>query len=230
MVYAASSLEAYVNRVCDRYREQYPKRDLRIILQGSQQSRVQLERGAPPGVFISASKVHIDSLTDLGLIESSEALADNQLSIVSRPSSPVETLNQLANTPRVGLADPRVPLGEITWKSIRQNEQNIPGLSNRIKQRLLSLELNARALSARVFRQEVNAAILYYTDAIRLEEWVHTPLTNPQGDPFLAHYFIALTREHSSLTASGEARDWFRIAQDHSSKNHLKELGFHPTR
>lgn len=232
-IYAASSLAPFLSTFLEQLSEDAPALQSHVNLIGSQRARLQLERGAPSGVFISASAKHIDHLDSLGLIEARSALVDNLLTIVSR-SDEVIDLSTLGRSRRLVLADPLVPLGELTWAMIGNAERELmaTNLGGRLRSRLISLELSARAVLGRLMRNEADSAILYQTDALQLlasnKGWRMIPLDHRLALRFKAHYHVALTRDNSGSIASSSAREWYRSILEPRSIQLLLKLGYQP--
>jgi molybdate transport system substrate-binding protein len=132
----------------------------------------QVLRGAPADLLISASPSEIDRLMteELALPKTRRKIAGNRLVLVvpaghEAPSS-VEDLLQPAFA-LIAVGNPRTaPLGRYTRQALMQLD-----LWNRLEPRLIPGE-NARATLEYVARGEVDAGIVYRTDAALLKERV----------------------------------------------------------
>lgn len=125
---------------------------------GSQQLVAQVEAGAPADVIATADEVSMDRLAKANLVETARIFARNRLAIVVPPGNPgrIAALADLARPGlRVALADPSVPAG-------RYAEQALGKAG--VELRPVSLELDVKAVVARVASGEAQAGIAYATD------------------------------------------------------------------
>ena len=124
----------------------------------------QIAAGAPADVFLSADLVQMNALQKAGLIriEDEVDLLSNQL-VVIFPSSSKRTLaepNDLANLPRVALADPEsVPAGVYSKRWLESL-----GLWSILQPKVVPT-VDVRATLASVESERVDAGIVYRTDA-----------------------------------------------------------------
>ncbi len=126
----------------------------------------QIEAGAPVDIFASASARYMDGLEGKGLIVGSTRVdfARNSLVVVVPVSSRLrlDSLSGLLDggVGRIAVGDPRtVPAGEYTEEALRSL-----GLWSRLRERLVFAG-NARQVLDYVVRAEVDAAVVYATDA-----------------------------------------------------------------
>ena len=227
-VYAASSLELMVHEIDQLYRQRYPKREVRTVLTGSHTARLQLERGAPPGIFISASPKHIASLDQLGKIEYYQTIAHNELVLLTRSQTRVNSIDQLHRIKRWGLGARRVPVGELAWSLLSELRVDQRSLLALLTPHLITRSLSARALRGRAQRGELDAAVLYRTDIPSLTGWRVVPLPSELTSKHRAHYILALTRQSAQDQASSLAYDWLAIVNSAQGQHVIKKLGFIP--
>ncbi len=186
-VSVAISLRPAVEQAVAVYRSQHPA--VRILLNtgGSGVLLQQALRGAPVDVLISASPVEITRLitTARALPAGRRRIASNRLVVVS-PSGlpPPAGLEDLLRPEfeRIAVGNVRTaPLGRYTREALQAL-----GLWDRLRGRLVPAE-NARQVVEYVARGEVDAGIVYRTDARLLEHRVvmgpeiasrlHAPIT-----------------------------------------------------
>ena len=228
-IYAASSMSDFVERVSSRYRARYPKRKVYVELVGSHTARLQLERGAPPGVFISAAPHHVDTLEERGKVARQQHLTYNELRLVVRERVYVERAQTQANEPipsalleaRWGLGDPRVPIGEHSHALLKALDA-----LERVRPHVITYALSARALKGRAERSEIDVALLYRTDARSLKGWREIKLPNALMRAHRATYVIALTRAGADQAPIRSALDWWRLALSPESAELLLRSGF----
>ncbi len=184
-VSAAISLRPALEEAFEAYRADGAVGRIVLNSAGSGVLLQQARRGAPADVLISASSREIDLLLDegLALANTRRRIASNRLVIVvPRGAEPPRELAALAG-PEFGalaVANPRTaPLGRYT----RQALESL-GLWSRLKPRLVPAE-NARQTLEYVARAEVEAGVVYATDARLLGERVRSglPLDGDLHDP-----------------------------------------------
>jgi len=116
----------------------------------------QIRAGAPVDVFLPADEATMRSVSDL--VEQPVPLLSNQLVVVS--NLPLHVLADLLRCNRIALADPSaVPAGVYAREALQA-----AGLWTSLQPRVVPAE-NVRAALAAVEGGNVNAAIVYATDA-----------------------------------------------------------------
>ena len=128
---------------------------------GSQSARLQIARGAPAGVFISAAKKHIDKLKTLKLIAQSEYLGNNQVMLLTRKNSQVHRLEDLVNTTSLGIGAEAVPIGYYSWRILRAQAKQDPRFLSEVQKSVVTQDLSARSLKGRALRGELETVFLY---------------------------------------------------------------------
>ena len=125
---------------------------------GSHQLVAQVEAGAPADVVATADEASMDRLVRTGLVEAPQVFARNRLAVAVRPDNP-ERVAGLADLGRPGLrvalADPAVPAGRYAAQALERAGVAV---------RPVSLELDVKAVVARVRSGEAHAGIVYATD------------------------------------------------------------------
>ncbi len=164
-IYAAASLTDVVAEIAKLFE---PIRGSRVIPSYGASSTLaqQIREGAPPGVFISASKEWVDKLEEWGMTEPDTRvdLAGNSLVvIVPKDAKDVPaTLQDLtdAKYARISLADPvAVPAGKYAKAALQKS-----GVFESLKGRVVAAQDVRTALSY-VERGEAPVGIVYATDA-----------------------------------------------------------------
>ena len=78
-IFAASSLTDVFEALVDEFERTYPDVDVQLSFAGSQVLRLQIELGASPDLFASASEDHMAALHDAGLVGTPRTLGTNYL-------------------------------------------------------------------------------------------------------------------------------------------------------
>ena len=125
---------------------------------GSQQLVAQVEAGAPADVIATADEDAMDRLVRARLVEAPRIFARNRLAIAVRRGNPdrIATLADLGRPGlRVALADLAVPAGRYAYQALDKAGVDV---------RPVSLELDVKAVVARVASGEAQAGLVYATD------------------------------------------------------------------
>lgn len=188
-VAAAASLHEVVAELDSLYRAEHPGVAVRATFGASGALRQQIEQGAPVDVFISASERHIDALQRAGLADprSRRVFAGNELVLVvpSGAGTTVRGFRDLASpgVRRVAIgAAASVPAGEYAEQVLRSL-----GIAEAVAAKAVYAQ-NVRQVLAYVERGEVDAGIVYRTDALASRQVrvvatpppaTHSPITYP---------------------------------------------------
>ncbi|MCA9692933.1 MAG: molybdate ABC transporter substrate-binding protein [Myxococcales bacterium] len=191
-VYAATSLTEAFTDLERSFEAAHPGVDVIVTFAGSQVLRLQIEQGAAADVYASANLEHMGALVDAGLVEGSEAFAHNELVVIVPRDNPanITRFDELPRASRVVIGASTVPVGVYTRALLGRAG---PAFSAAVMARVVSEEANVRLVRAKVELGEVDAAIVYRTDAIASTEV--TIIDVPADLNVRADYHIApLTR------------------------------------
>jgi molybdenum ABC transporter molybdate-binding protein len=173
-VFAASSLKESFTEAGKNFKAAQPNvSNVLFNFQGSQALVAQLQQGAPADVFASADKANMDKAVQAGVIDGSpRELTRNLLAVVLPNDNPgnVRSLADLARPGvKISLADPSVPVGNYSVQVLDKLSAD-PAYGANFKQKVLdnvvSREDNVRQVLTRVQLGEVDAGIVYITDAM----------------------------------------------------------------
>ena len=160
----------------------------------------QIEQGAPADLFLSADEARMNALAKQGLIVASTraSVLSNTLVVVvpKNGGMTIASPAQLANVKSIALAEPSsVPAGVYarTWL------QRI-GLWERIRPKVIPTD-NVRAALAAVESGNVDAAIVYKTDA-RIGKHIRVAYEVPRAQGPAISYPFALLREAENAQAA----------------------------
>lgn len=172
-VFAASSLKESFDEIGQKFKAANSNlRELSFNFQGSQALVTQMQQGAPADVFASADKANIDKAVSASLINgNARELARNLLAVVL-PHENFGNIVSLKDLARPGvklsLADPSVPVGKYSLEVLDKLSADPAygaGFKQAVLNNVVSRENNVRQVLSRVHLGEVDAGIVYLTDA-----------------------------------------------------------------
>jgi molybdate transport system substrate-binding protein len=238
-VFAASSLKESFTEAGAQFREDNPMlTDLQFNFQGSQMLVAQLQQGAPADVFASADMANMDKAVQAGVIDGApQELAHNVLAVVLPNDNPahIQTLQDLARPGvKLSLADPGVPVGQYSEQALDKLATD-PSYGPDFKQKALanvvSREDNVRQVLTRVQLDQVDAGIVYTTDALEANsassgtvQPVKT-IEIPTQYNVIAVYYIATVKGAPHPNA---ARTWITYLLSDGGQTVLAKYGFVP--
>jgi molybdate transport system substrate-binding protein len=199
-LYAAASLTDAVKELAQTF-ETETGHEVVFNFGGSNDLARQIKAGAPADVFFSADKAQMDGLEAAGLVRAQDRIdvLSNVLVVVVPAASAVriDTPEDLLASHRLALADPEaVPAGVYsrTWL------QSV-GLWDRLRERVVPA-LNVRAALAAVEAENVDAGIVYRTDAA-ISKRVKVAFEVPRGrGPAIVYPLAPLAASKKSATTA----------------------------
>lgn len=221
-VLAASSLTEVVG---DLERAD-PELDVVASFAGSHVLRLQIERGAPADVFVSADEEHVEALVRAGLADRGEVLAHNELAVIVPLDNPagIESFEDLSRAERIVLGDRRSPIGRRSRELLaRVGARLSPEFELAVLARVVSEEGNVRLVRAKVELGEADAAIVYRTN---VSERV-------RAIPIPDELNVRATYRAAVVTASPRralARRWIALARSEAGQRAFAARGFVPVR
>jgi molybdate transport system substrate-binding protein len=165
------------------------------IVGSSSQLLTQIRAGAPLDVVITASPLEMNALADERLIDvnTRKVIAGNRLVVVTKGNTKLGSLAQLKQFRRIAIASPAsVPLGRYTQQALAT-----AGVWSDIEP-LAIQSSSAAAVKALFDRGEVDAAILYQSDAANIALAID-PATH---DPVV--YEVAILSRSTKRVAAAE--------------------------
>ena len=170
-VFAASSLAESLPAVAAAFEAENPDVSVVFNFAGSQTLRTQLEHGAAADVFASANWEHMASVKQADLLGNTpEYFAANRL-VVATPvgSNAVQTLEDLARPGvSIAVAAEEVPAGAYTLNALDLMSASADFADDFAAAALANVvtnETNVRAVAQKVALGEVDAGLIYETDA-----------------------------------------------------------------
>lgn len=238
-VFAAASLASAFPEIADAFVAEHPGASITFNFAGSQRLRTQLDFGAGADVFASADQRQMELAVEAGLIAGDPtSFAGNSLVvIVPLPGTTaglnsavkIQRLEDLAgNGVKLALALPEVPAGRYALALLRNLEAQYPalepGYASRVLDNVVTLEPNVRGVFQKVALGEVDAGIVYRTDAATEYAAGKVQVVSiPQGSNIVAEYPIAVLRDANN---PGLAKEFARFLLGERAQAILKSYGF----
>jgi molybdate transport system substrate-binding protein len=193
-VFAAASLTEAFNDAKAPRGAQDPKIEPEYTFAGSSTLVQQITDSGDADVFASADEANMQKLVDAGKVESPQVFAHNVLQIAVAPGNP-QNIKGLADLERDGvvlvLADKAVPAGNYALQAFEK--AGLPPPEPK------SLELDVKAVMAKLTTGEADAVVVYVTDVKAAGDAVEA-VDIPADENVVATYPIAIVK-------SGNNRD-----------------------
>lgn len=161
MVFAAASLTASFQGVAKHFEATHPGAKIDLHFAGTPQLVVQVREGAPVDVFASADETNMQRVVETGkTLAEPVVFAHNRLAIVTGKGNPkgIHSLADLARDDvRVVLCGPEVPAGRYARQALAKAGVALKSLSD---------EPSVNAVVSKVHLAEVDAGVVYVTDAM----------------------------------------------------------------
>jgi molybdate transport system substrate-binding protein len=159
-VFAAASLTESFTRIGKDFEAANPGTTVKFNFAGSSALATQINQGAPADVFASAAPKNMQAVTDAGNAEGTPTtFVKNQLVIAVPKGNPkgISGLKDLEKSDlKVALCAPEVPCGAAAEKAMAAANVTI---------KPVTLEQDVKAALSKVTLGEVDAALVYRTDA-----------------------------------------------------------------
>ncbi len=221
-VFAASSLTEVLGALADQFARDTRWPRPKLVFGGSSKLARQIEAGAPADVVLTADEAWMDTLAagELLLEGTSRTLAVNRLVVV--------VPRDAAFAPRQAseLADARVKLLAVAGDPVPAGRRAREALTHHRLLETLTPRFvrspNVRAALALVAQGEVDAGIVYATDA-QVSPDVRLAFAFDRSAHQAIRYPVALTRRAASNAA---ARAFYDYLQSHRAQEILSRAGF----
>ena len=211
-VFAAASLTAAFDELATQFEAEHPSIEVVVNSGGSAALAQQIIEGAPADVFASADEPQMQAVADAGLAGDPVVFATNTLELVVPAGNPegVARLDDLANP---ALCDPSVPCGAA---SVRLLERSGVTASPD------TLESDVKAVLTKVTLGEVDAALVYRTDAMSAGDEVEV-IEVPGAASVVNRYPIAAMTDAAEPEA---AADFVAFVAGAEGRTVLDAFGF----
>ena len=231
-VFAAASLAESFPALATAFEEEHPRIEVAFNFAGSQTLRTQLEHGAEADVFASANWQHMAQVKESGLLGNvPEYFAANRLAVaVPVDSDAVQALADLARPGvSVAIAAAEVPAGAYTRESLNllaASDAFSGDYASAVLANAVTNETSVRGVAQKVALGEVDAGIVYETDALAAQ-YAHAIRTLEiplQFNPAAQYPIAALSTTNEIETAL----EFIKFVQGDSGQAILREYGFVP--
>lgn len=196
-VSAAASLTDAFNDIADAFMSAHPGVTVVLNFGGSSALAEQINAGAPVDVFASASVATMATVVDAGSADAPVAFARNVLAVVSPAANPagITTLADIAGAGVTVAACAReVPCGAATERLLELNGLEVTPVT---------LDPDVRSVLARVTSDEVDAGIVYATDALAAGDDV-VAIAIPDDRNVATEYLIATISQSANPALAAE--------------------------
>ena len=201
VVFAAASLTDAFTELGAMFTEQHPDATATFNFASSSQLATQVTEGAPADVLASANQKQMDVVGDADLLDGeSEPFTSNLLAIAVEPGNPlgVTGLADLADPElTLVLAAEEVPAGQYAREAL---------YAAGVAVEPASLEVDVRAVLARVTLGEADAGIVYASDITSAGAEVEG-VAIPEEDNVVAPYPIAVLTDASNPQGAAAFRE-----------------------
>lgn len=220
---AAASLTNAFKEVTGLFEQIHPEHSVQLNFAGSGVLLQQIIRGAPVDVFASADQITMDQAEQRNLLAagSRRNFVSNSLVLITPTAGkPIQQLDDLRQPvfERVAISNPEsVPVGRYSRETLIALQLWEPLQSKIIRTQ------NVRQSLDYVARNEVDAGLVYATDAALMADKVSVQLEVPTPTPVL--YPVAVTAEGAANPASALFLD-FLFSE--ASRDVFTRYGFGP--
>jgi molybdate transport system substrate-binding protein len=225
MVFAASSLTEAFGDMAESFERAHPGVEVSLYFAGSQTLRTQILNGAPADVFAPAGRKYMRSLGERNLVGPARVFARNELVIVTPADNPagIASVRELPQAERLVVGARAAPVGRYAGEFLeRAGREFGGGFRQKVERDIVSREVNARLVLAKVAIGEADAGIVYRTDAAARGDKVWT-VEIPKNLNMLAAYPIAAV----ARTPRAElAEKWVKFVLSDEGQEILAEHGF----
>lgn len=213
---AAASLTDVMPAIIGAFEAEEPGITVRVTFAGSNALVEQLRAGTPIDVLATASRQAMDGALADALVRDPLPFATNALALVVPPGNPAG-LHSLADLPRADLAvcAPDVPCGAAAAELLDRNGIEVEPVTR---------ELDVRAVLGKVMADEVDAGIVYATDARAAGTKVAT-IAIPADANLVTTSVVAVAGDPP---ADGPAAAFARFLVSETAQRILRDAGFGP--
>lgn len=213
-VLAAASLTDAFATMAEEFEADHDGTAVEFSFGSSTELAEQVGDGAPGDVLATADEASMRLASDAGVTGQVIPFATNVLTIVTPPGNPagIRSLADLRGTTWVRCAD-EVPCGRVARAVLADHD---------VTAEPVSLEEDVRATLDKVTSGEVDAGLVYATDAVAAGDAVET-IAIPGAETEPTTYFVAALDQAGS---PGLAEEWTSFVGSARGRELLAEAGF----
>ena len=217
-VLAAASLTGTFETLAAEFEKEHPGVEVRLSFGSSATLAQQVLEGAPADVLATADLVTMETAADGGGVRDPRVFASNRMVLVTtaEKSGPVRAIGDLddAGVTFVSCVE-SAPCGKVADRLLTENDVRTPPVS---------LEPDVRAVLTKVLSREVDAGLVYVTDAEEAADDVRA-VPVPGSAEQLTSYALAVTEGADDPEA---ARLWTAYVLGDPGRRVLDDAGFGP--
>ena len=218
-VLAAASLTESFEQLAEEFEAEHPGVTVRLVLDSSTTLATQVDEGAPADVLATADEKSMQLALDTGSAEDADVFATNRLVLVTPRSNPAGiTEFEDLDAPDVAYVAcvETAPCGALAARLLAENG---------VVADPRSLEVDVKAVLAKVIADEADAGLVYTTDAFAASSEVTTwPI--PGSEEALTAYPIAVVDQADEPEL---AADWVELVLSAEGQELLADAGFGPS-
>jgi molybdate transport system substrate-binding protein len=214
-VFAAASLHVAMPAIGHAFEAAHPGVAVSFDFDGSQVLVAQIEQGARADVFASADVKNMKAAQDAGFAGPSTDFAHNALTIVTPMSSPVKIATDLASpNVKVAVCVPTAPCGRYAAAAL--TAMNIPA-------HIVTQEINVESVMEKIELNEVDAGIVYVSDAATAKRGTVRTIVIPPYDQQPVTYPAAVIKGSANADL---ATEFVSFLASRSAQSILRHYGF----
>lgn len=170
-VFAAASLKNVFTEIKSKFEQAHPGVTIKYNFAGSQALATQIINGAPVDVFASADQTNMQKVVTSGQISTSQVFAKNRLVVITPPNNPggITSLKDLSKKGiKLDIAAASVPAGKYWLQVLDKLGKSADygaAYETSVKGNVVSQEDNVESVVQKVGLGEVDAGVVYKTDA-----------------------------------------------------------------
>jgi len=232
-VFTAASLTGAFTDIGKAYEAKNENVKVEFVFDGSQTLRTQIEQGATPDIFVSASTKHMKALQGAGFMDNDTVapFLGNSLALVVPADNPakiagVADLNKSGVKLVIGTKD--VPFGDYTRQMLDKmaaDPKYGEAYRDAVMKNVISEETAVTSVMPKLMLGEADASFVYKSDVSKDDRDKLTRLDVPSEYNVMATYPLGILTESSQKT---EAESFIAFVRGPDGSAILTEYGFDP--
>lgn len=218
-VSAASSLTEVFTELAAAFEEDHPGVEVVVTFGGSPALVTQVREGSPTDVLVTADESSMERAVAAGDVRESVVIARNRMALVIEAGNPrgITGVDALARSDvTVAVCAPAVPCGRLAREVLEDAGVDLVPVSS---------EENVKAVLTKVVLGEVDAGLVYETDARAAGAGVERVRLPPGADERSTAYLAAVT---AGADATDLAAQWVALLRSPAGRRALEGHGFGP--
>jgi molybdate transport system substrate-binding protein len=214
-VFAAASLHVAMPAVGHAFETAHPGVAVSFDFDGSQVLVAQIEQGARADVLATADEKNMKAAQDAAFAGPSTVFAHNALTIVTPESSPVKIAADLASpNVKVAVCVQTAPCGRYAAAAL--SAMNIPA-------HIVTQEINVESVMEKVELNEVDAGVVYVSDAATAKHGTVRTIVIPSYDQQPVNYPAAMVKGSANADLAAQ---FVAFLTGRTAQSILRHYGF----